>query len=63
VLLCHSEWEHVCNANFDAKLNPIKKMAVTVSRNHGRAFVDMFGMVDVGRIACQHDGAPCWVTM
>jgi hypothetical protein len=26
------EWEHVRGADFDAKLNPIKKMAVTVSR-------------------------------
>jgi hypothetical protein len=38
-----SECEHVCGADFDAKLNPIKKMAVTVSGNHGAVFTDMLG--------------------
>ena len=28
------EWEHVRSADFDAELNPIKKMVVTVSGNH-----------------------------
>ncbi len=27
------EWEHVRGADFDAKLNPIKKMVVTVARS------------------------------
>jgi hypothetical protein len=35
------EWEHVRGADFDAELNPIKKMAVTVSGNHGAVFIDM----------------------
>jgi hypothetical protein len=35
-----SEWEHVRGADFDAKLNPIKKMAVTVSG--GRSWSSLY---------------------
>jgi hypothetical protein len=52
------EWEHVCSADFDAKLNPIKMMAVTVSGNHGAVFIDMAGTVGVDRIAGQLLGVP-----
>jgi hypothetical protein len=51
-----SEWEHVRGADFDAKLNPIKKMAVTVSGDHGAVFIDMVGTVEVDRIAGQVEG-------
>jgi hypothetical protein len=53
-----SEWEHVWGADVDAKLNPIKKMVVTMSGNHGAVFIDMVGMVEVDRIAGQVDGWP-----
>ena len=53
-----SEWEHARGADFDAKLNPIKKMAVTVSGNHGAVFIDMVGTVEVDRIAEQLEGGP-----
>ncbi len=52
------EWEHVRGADFDAELNPIQKMAVTVSGNHGAVFIDMVGTIETERIAGQHDGAP-----
>jgi hypothetical protein len=48
-----SEWEHVCGADFDAKLIPIKKMAVTVSGDHGAVVIDMVGTVEVDRIVGQ----------
>ncbi len=53
-----SEWEHVCGADFDAKWNPIKKMAVTVSGDHGAVFIDKVGTVEVDRIAGQVEGRP-----
>jgi hypothetical protein len=53
-----SEWEHVCDADCDAELNPIKKMAVTVTGNHGAVFIDMVGTVEVDRIAGQVEGGP-----
>jgi hypothetical protein len=53
-----SEWEHVCGADVDAKLNPIKKMVVTMLGNHGAVFIDMVGTVEVDRIAGQVDGWP-----
>jgi hypothetical protein len=53
-----SEWEHARGANFDAELDPIKKMAVTVSGDHGAVFIDMVGTVEVDRIAGQVEGGP-----
>ncbi len=50
--------EHVRGADFDAELNPIKKMAVTVSGDHGAVFIDMVGTVEVNRIAGQVEGGP-----
>jgi hypothetical protein len=41
------EWEHVSGANFDAKLNSIKKMAVTVAGDHGVVFTEMVGTVEL----------------
>ena len=57
-----SEWEHVRGADYDAELNPIKKMAVTVSGDHGAVFIDMVGMIGEqadGIAGGQHgDGVP-----
>ena len=53
-----SEWEHVCGADFNPELNPIKKMAVTMSGDHEAVFIDMVGTVDVNRIAGQLEGRP-----
>ncbi|KAI2511670.1 hypothetical protein MHU86_2736 [Fragilaria crotonensis] len=53
------EWEHVCGADYDAELNPIKKMAVTVSGDHGEVFIDMVGTIEVDGVAGQeHGGVP-----
>ena len=54
------EWEHVRGADFDAELNPIKKMAVTVSGDHGAVFIDMVGAIeaDVGVAGQEHGGVP-----
>ena len=53
-----SDWEHVRGADFDAELNPIKKMAVAVSGDHGAVYIDMVGTVEVDRIAGQVEGGP-----
>ncbi len=52
------EWEHVRGADFDAELNPIKKMAVTVSGDHGAVFIDMVATIEVNRLAGQVEGRP-----
>ncbi|KAI2501991.1 hypothetical protein MHU86_12474 [Fragilaria crotonensis] len=48
-----SEWEHVRGADVDPEMNPIKKMAVTVSGDHGAVFIDMVGAIDVDGVAGQ----------
>ncbi len=48
-----SEWEHVCGADVDPTLNPIKQMVVTVSGDHGAVFIDMLGTIDVDGVAGQ----------
>ena len=52
------EWEHVRGADFDAELNPIKKMAVTVSGDHGAVFIDMVGAFEAfaGVAGQEHGG-------
>jgi hypothetical protein len=52
------EWERVRGADFDAELNPIKKMAVAVSGDHGAVFIDVAGTVEVDRIVGQVEGRP-----
>ena len=53
------EWEHVRDADFDAELNPIKKMAVRVSGSHGAVFIDMVAgaiEADPGVAGQEHGG-------
>ena len=54
------ELEHVRGTDFDAELKPIKKMAVTVSGNHGAVFIDMVGAIeaDAGVAGQEHGGVP-----
>jgi hypothetical protein len=49
----------VAGADYDAELNPIKTMAVTVSGDHGAEFIDMVGTIEVDRVAGRyHGGVP-----
>ena len=56
------KWEHVHGTDFDAELNPIKKLAVMVSGNHGEVFIDMVGAIiveaDAGVSGQEHGGVP-----
>ncbi len=48
-----SEWEHVCGADVDPTMNPIKQMAVTLSDDHGAVFIDTLWTIGVDGVAGQ----------